>query len=285
MSERPDAGSQAASAVTWLFVPGDSPERFAKAAASGAHAVILDLEDAVAAEAKGAARRAVAEHLGAGKAAFVRVNGVGSEWHREDVQAVAGTPGLRGVVVPKAEAPEQVLALANALGEHVAVVALIETARGVLRASEIADAGQVARLAFGSVDLGLETGIEDEETGFLAARSSLVLASRAAGLTGPVEGVTIDVRDASRVGEDAVRARRLGFAGKLCVHPGQLQPVLEAFAPAPDDVAWAERVIDAVGGLKGGAVRVHGEMIDRPRVARAQAILARRSQFGQSPRV
>ncbi len=283
MSGRPDAGLLAGSAVTWLFVPGSSPERFAKAAGSGAHAVILDLEDAVAPKAKGAARRAVAEYLGAGKAAYVRVNAVDSQWHRKDIDAVAGQPGLRGVVLPKAEAPEEMPGVADALGRDAAIIALIETARGVLGAAKIADTDRVARLAFGSVDLALDTGVEDEEAGFLAARSSLVLASRAAGLAGPLEGVTVDVRDAERAGADAVRARRLGFAGKLCVHPRQLQPVLEAFAPAPDDVVWAERVTEAVGSLEGGAVRVGGEMIDRPRVARAEAILARQRQIRRPP--
>jgi citrate lyase subunit beta/citryl-CoA lyase len=270
----------AAAAVTWLFVPGDTPERFAKAATSGAGAVILDLEDAVAPQAKVSARTAVADYLSDGKSGFVRVNGANSHWYAEDMAAIAGLDGLRGVVLPKAETTTQILDAARAMGDRGALVALIETARGVLEAAAIAACGRVARLAFGSVDLALDTNVEDEDAGFLAARSNLVLASRAAGLPGPIDGVTLDVSDGERAGRDAVRARRLGFAGKLCVHPRQLLAVREAFAPGADEVAWADRVMEAVGASGAGVVTVDGEMIDRPRVARAEAILARLASAG-----
>jgi citrate lyase subunit beta / citryl-CoA lyase len=271
VTEAPRA--HAAAAVTWLFVPGDRADRFAKAAGSGADAVILDLEDAVAEADKGRARRSVAEWIGAGNPAYVRINAQGTEHHEADLEALTGLgPGLRGVMVPKAEVPGPFERLDRRLPAAAVVVALVESAAGVGDAYAIASAPRVARLAFGAADLMLETGIEDQRTGLLLARSTLVLASRAAGLEAPIDGITTALDDPTIAQDDAEYGRGIGFAGKLCLHPRQVVPVLRGFRPSERDAAWARSVLDGAAGADGRAMNVDGEMIDRPLLQRAEHV-------------
>ena len=262
-------------ARSYLFVPADRPERYAKALASGADAVIVDLEDAVAAAAKDSARSALAAWLDAGGGGIaVRINDAASASFDADL-AVAGRAGVVAVVVPKAERAEA-LARVRAAAPHAALVPLIETAAGIDHVREIAGAPGVERLAFGAIDLQLDLGIEESDGGdeLLAFRSALVLASRRAGLDAPVDGVNTAIDDAAAIEADTRRARRLGFGAKLCIHPRQLAAVHAAFAPSAAELAWAERVVAAAGD--GGAVAVDGRMVDRPVLLRAQALLARR---------
>ncbi|MFT4287933.1 HpcH/HpaI aldolase/citrate lyase family protein [Nocardioides sp.] len=256
-------------AATWLFVPGDRPERFAKAAASGADQVILDLEDAVTPEAKQPARGHVSGWL-ADHTAWVRVNATGEHDIEHDIHALAGRPGLRGVLVPKAESPEALTAIGRRLG--VPLVALIESALGLERSREIARAEGVTRLAFGSIDFALDIGARHTREALASARRELVLVSRLAALPAPIDGVTAEVSDESRARDDADHARELGFGGKLCIHPRQVEQVRLAFAPSPEELAWAREVIAAATGA--GAVQVGGAMIDRPVVERARRLLA-----------
>lgn len=273
MKQEPDLGK--ASGTTWLFVPGDRPDRFAKAVASGADQVVLDLEDAVAPADKDEARSAIAAWLSGGGAAWVRVNAADTPWHAQDLAVVRRSPGLRGVLVPKAEGVDALAAVAAEL-PTAGLVALVETARGVQRAAEMADSGHVDRLALGSIDLALDLGAEEDDEPLLLARSMLVLASRAAGLEGPVDGVTTVTDDPATVTAAASRARALGFAGKLCVHPAQVPAVVAAFAPSDSEMAWALRVEAAASQHAGGAFALDGQMVDRPVLARARAVLARR---------
>lgn len=260
-------------ARTLLFVPGNRPERFAKAAATAADLVIVDLEDAVPEENKVAARDAVAQWLSADGRAAVRVNGTKSVHYQRDVTALAGLPGLAAVVVPMADDPAALAVLHQRLGRDVEIVALIETALGLVRAVELASTPGVSRLAFGHLDFAADIDSSIEDEAMLMARSWLVVASRAAGLPGPVDGVTTALDDPAVAGADAARARSLGFAGKLCIHPGQVEPVNAAFSPSGEEIAWAHRVIEE--SAAGGAVRVDGHMVDAPVIRKAQAILAR----------
>jgi citrate lyase subunit beta/citryl-CoA lyase len=266
-------------ARSWLFVPGDRDDRFPKAAGSGAEMVICDLEDAVAEDAKAAARSGVTRWLSAGGAACVRINAHGTPFHDDDVAALAGLPGLRAVMLPKAEDPAVVGRLSAALGRGTAVVALVETALGVHRAHDLAVAPGVARLAFGSIDLALDLGARDEPTALLFARSALVLASRVAGLPAPVDGVTPELDDLSVVEAAAAAAAGLGFGGKLCVHPGQVDAVHAGFRPTEAEAEHARRVLAAA--TAGGAARVDGQMIDRPVLARARQVLERHGSLPQ----
>jgi len=267
-----------ASARSYLFVPADRPERYAKALASGADAVIVDLEDAVAASAKDGARAALAAWLdGGGAGVAVRINDAASAWFDADLSLVARA-GVAAVVVPKAERAVD-LARVRAAAPHAPVVALIETAAGVDGVREIARAPGVARLAFGSIDLALDLGIEEDASGgdeLLVFRSALVLASRLANLAAPIDGVSTAIDDAAAVEADTRRARRLGFGAKLCIHPRQLGAVHAAFVPSADELAWAGRVVAAAEHAGGGAVAVDGRMVDRPVLARAHALLARK---------
>jgi citrate lyase subunit beta/citryl-CoA lyase len=253
-----------------LFVPADRPERFAKAAASGADAVIIDLEDAVAPAAKEAARAALAAALPAASV-VIRINAMGTPWHDGDVDLVHHL-GAVGVMLPKAEDPAAVAALGQRFRGARRLIPLIETAAGVHRAVAIAAAHGVTQLAFGPADYGNDIGCGDTPEAMLLARSTLVLASRLAGLTAPLDGPCFDFREAARTTAEGRHARALGFGGKLCIHPNQVAWVRDAFRPSEAEIAWAKEVVAAEG--RGGAANLGGTMIDAPVIARARRILA-----------
>lgn len=253
-----------------LFVPADRPERVRKAAASGADAIVIDLEDAVAPAAKGQARAILANLAVAGVPVIVRVNALGTAWHAEDVAAVAAR-GDFGLMLPKAEDAAVIDALARGLGAGRTLVPLIETALGIHRAAEIARVAGVTQLAFGPADFCNDVACDASAEALLLARSTLVLAARVGGLSAPIDGPCFDFRDPARTTSEARHARALGFGGKLAIHPAQVPWVRTAFAPTEAEVAWAERVLAAGGG---GAAAVEGSMIDAPVLARARRILA-----------
>jgi len=266
---------------TYLFVPGSRPHRFEKAWQSRAHAVILDLEDAVEGTHKDLARETVASWLSPARPVYVRINGTGTLWFERDLEVVR-MPGVLGVVLPKAEHPEQIAQVAAYLTGEARVLPLLETALGVWNARALAQVPRVERLAFGSVDFQLDTGITGEQEELLYARSRLVLASRIAGILPPLDGVTMALDDLTRLRDDVARARRLGFGGKLCIHPRQVETVNRGFAPIEAEHAWARRVLEAVEATEVGALRLDGELIDRPVIARARSILAQADSPGQT---
>ncbi|MEO8079899.1 MAG: CoA ester lyase [Caldimonas sp.] len=257
---------------SYLFVPADRPERFAKALASGADAVIVDLEDAVAPDAKERARVELAAWLDAGHGPVVlRVNAIGSAWFGADV-GVAARPGVSAIMLPKAERARDVARVRGA-APHAALLPLIETAAGIEHVREVAAAPGVQRLAFGSIDLQLDLGITGDGDELLMFRSQIVLASRLAGLAAPIDGVCTAFDDSEALRADAARARRFGFGGKLCIHPRQVAEVNAAFAPTEAELAWARRVVEAAAQAAGGAVAVDGRMVDRPVLLQAEALL------------
>jgi citrate lyase subunit beta/citryl-CoA lyase len=257
--------------VSLLFVPGSRPDRFAKAAAAGPGLVILDLEDAVAAADKDAARDHAHTWLRDGNLAMVRINPAGTAWYDGDV-AMAREVGC-AVMLAKCEDAAQVADLAAALGPGVPIVALIETATGILNAREICAADGVARIAFGSADLAAQLGVDPADTtAMLAARSQLVLASAAAGIAGPIDSPTLDLTDEDSWRSDAAHARRLGFTGKLCIHPRQVPAMGEVFAPTEAELTWARAVLDSA---ENAVTTVAGAMVDAPVVERARRLLSR----------
>lgn len=261
-----------ATAVTLLFVPGDRSDRFAKAAAAGADLVVCDLEDAVTADAKQTARAEVAAWLADGGRAAVRINAPGTVPHAADLAALAQAgSGLAGVLVPMAESPAALAEVVEAL-PGVPVLALVETARGIRAAADLAQVGGVVRLGLGHLDLAADLAADPDDPVIAHCRHELLLAARAGGTAPPVDAVTPDVRDRELVAAEAARARRGGFGGKLCIHPAQLSPVATAFAPTPEEGAWARRVLAADGD---GVAVVDGTMVDAPVLARARSILAR----------
>lgn len=271
---------------TYLFVPADRPERIAKARASGADVVIVDLEDAVAPEAKPRAREALAQVLdqamaqasgqgaGDGAALLVRINAAGTPWFEDDLE-LCRHPGVDSIMLPKAEGIDEVCAVVETTFKD--VIPIIESARGVHETAQVARVPGVVRLAFGSVDLALDLGIdcapEGEEIELLPFRAQLVLAARLAGLAAPIDGVSTAIHDLPRLQKDAERSRRQGFGAKLCIHPQQIATVRAVFAPSAERVAWAQRVCAAFDAAGGAAVAVDGQMVDLPVYQRARAVL------------
>jgi len=265
---------------SYLFVPGNRPDRFPKACAAGADAVVLDLEDSVAPGDKVKARAAVAEWLKGAQSVMVRVNTSDSEWFRDDL-SLGRKEGIVGVLLPKAERVEDIRLVAETFGPEVSVLPQIETARGFRNAFALASAEQVRHLLFGSIDFQLDLGMAAEEDDLLYFRSQIVLDSRLAGIQPPVDGVTTDINSPERVRADTLRARRLGFGGKMCIHPKQVPIINECFAPTAEEEAWARRVVEASSASQGAATSVDGKMVDRPVLARAEVILAMVAQLRQ----
>jgi citrate lyase subunit beta/citryl-CoA lyase len=282
-----------------LFVPGDRPDRYARAVASGAHAVILDLEDAVPPAAKAQARAEVAAWLAQGGEGIVRINAADTEWYHEDVQALEGLeggeglpgsegqglhgrPGQQGhaqqwasgvgIMLPKADAATVAQTVQALPGRP--IIALLETVRGYIDLHKMARLPGVARIAFGSVDFAVDSGIADEGDAMTAIRTEIVLACRHAGLAAPIDGVSLEFNDPEQMQADARRARQLGFGGKLCIHPRQVAAVNAAFQPTPSEQDWARRVLAAFDASHGAATALDGKMIDKPVVERARRIAA-----------
>lgn len=257
---------------SYLFVPGDRPDRFGKACTAGADAVIVDLEDAVSPGEKVVARAALAAWLSPAQPVLVRINGADTEWFRDDL-ALCSAAGIAGIVVPKAEKVDDVLTVAAHAGAATKILPLIESARGFTNALALAQAPPVQRLLFGNIDFGLDLGISGDAEELLYFRSQLVLVSRLAGIAAPVDGVNTAIDDPAGLRADTLRARRLGFGGKLCIHPKQVGPVNECFRPSAAEVLWAKRVLEAASTANNAAVALDGNMVDRPVILRAQAIV------------
>jgi citrate lyase subunit beta/citryl-CoA lyase len=257
-------------AFSYLVVPADRPERFAKAQLSGAHIVIIDLEDAVAPEAKDAAREAVARYLSPDHPVALRINGTASAWFKDDL-ALCSHPGVCAVVLPKAESAQELQALA-AYAPGKALLPMIETAQGFEAMRAIAPAAAGGRLLFGSSDFQLDLQIASDDEALLYFRSRMVLVSRLAGLPPPVDGVCVAIGDQQRLAAEVARARKLGFGGKLCIHPQQVSTVNELFRPSQAELEWSRRVIEASERAKGAPFAVDGKMVDRPVLLLAQRI-------------
>ena len=267
-----------AQARSFLFVPGNRSERFAKALASGADAVIVDLEDAVPLDAKDAARAALAAAWPGFDAAqrarlLVRVNPAATPWHEVDLAALGRLPGLGAVMLPKAENLQQIERAFHACG--VVVLPLIESAEGVGQMDAMARAQGVLRLGLGHIDLQADLGMRcgPDEAELAPIRMAMVVASRRAGLPAPVDGVTTATTDAQVLAQDAQRSRRFGFGAKLCIHPAQVAGVHQALAPTEAESAWAKRVLAAQVEARGGAFSVDGKMVDPPVLLLARQIL------------
>ena len=269
-------------ARSFLFVPANRPERYAKALASGAGAVIIDLEDAIAPDDKPAARAqleaAFADIPMAARARLlVRINASGTAWHSADL-ALAGKLahlGVVGVVLPKAESPDQLAHVAASVGQTCALLPMIESAAGLDAVNQIARSPQVARLLFGNLDFQADLGMAcgPDEAELQPVRMALVLASRRAGLAPPVDGVTAATGDLAQVQKDAGRSRRSGFGARLCVHPAQVAVVNAALAPTAAELDWARRVLQAGADTKSGVFTLDGRMVDAPVLLLARRML------------
>jgi citrate lyase subunit beta / citryl-CoA lyase len=271
-----EAAADQSGLTTYLFVPGNRPERFAKALASGADRIIIDLEDAVAPLEKAAARSAIAAWMAsAGEQRhkiLIRINDSATAWYEDDMTMVSAAH-VPCVVLPKCESAAQVAAVLARLSHGASVLPLIETARGMIALNEIAAAPGVARLAFGSLDYVADLDLSSDSPALDFAAAQIAIASRAAGLAPALAGVT-PALDAAQVSADMAHARSLGFGGKMCIHPLQVAAVRAALAPSAAELAWAQRVLQAWKASAGGAIQLDGKMIDRPVVLKAERIAA-----------
>lgn len=290
--------------VVALYLPATRPDRFGKALTAGADAVILDLEDAVPATAKDSAR-AEAVRLLSGRsrsitetasrtipdiAVHVRVNSLSSPWWQQDVAALAELVARRpedrpdAVRIPKVDSPEHVRRVAELLGGQIPLYCLIESARGLEAAYEIACAHPaVAGVALGEADLAGDLGVDSE--GLAWARSRLVVAARAAGLPPPALSVYPRLNDDAGLYESSVAGRRAGFLGRTVLHPKQIPTVIRAFMPSATEVAAAGATLDALGRadvMEGGtAVLADGTFLDRAMVEAASRTLALRGRTAE----
>ncbi|MGX5849183.1 HpcH/HpaI aldolase/citrate lyase family protein [Mesorhizobium sp. PL10] len=259
--------------VVPLFVPGSRPERFAKADGSGADAVIVDLEDAVAPVDKDRAREAFVAHAGTLRSpVIVRVNAVGTPWHAADIDAVRHLDGI-SVMLSKAERPEDFASVTSRIGRSLSVIALIESAVGLANLPDILAAPGVDAVAFGSVDFALDLNCAHDRLTLLQARGEIVWRSRAANKSAPIDGVTADLSNPEVTEDDARHAMKMGFGGKMAIHPRQIEPIGRAFRPSESEIDWARDIVEAASS--GEAVQVNGEMVDKPVIERARQILRR----------
>ncbi len=285
-----------AAALSYLFVPASRPDRYAKAIASDAHRVVIDLEDGVAVADKAAALGHVITALEAepgsdralGTPVIVRIEGPGTERFEPQLAALAGLSAgargrLAGIAVPKVEDPA---ALAHAIAVAVTVagadagtgsaaaplevLAQIESAAGLARVGEIAAVPGLKRLAIGAADLSFDLDAELDSVTMDFAYARLVLESRIAGLLGPIASPSFELADLDRVEAGARRLRGLGVTGQFAVHPVQLPAIHAGFGPTAEQVAWARTIVDTGDG----AVRVGEQMVDAPIRDRAERILA-----------
>lgn len=276
-----------------LFSPGDQPDLLRKAPDAGADVVVMDLEDGVAPGEKDAGRACVNEVLAdpgfdPDCEVCLRVNPDMTTADDDLAGALAGGATVDSVMLPKPDSAGAVEDLASLLDEHdvdAPVLALCESAAGVLHAEEIAAAEPVDAVAIGAEDLAADVGASRSEEGIevLHAREHVVLAAAAAGVDA-VDTVFTDIEDTDRLAEETAFARDLGFDGKMAIHPAQVSVVNEAFTPTAEQIEWARRVLDAAEGAAAegrGVFRVDGEMIDAPLVARAEDIVERAETAGK----
>ncbi|MEU3093989.1 CoA ester lyase [Streptomyces sp. NPDC006967] len=265
--------------LTWLYAPGDRPPVVAKALASGAHVVVIDLEDAVAPDRKAYARSATAELLRDPQPVpvHVRVNALSGPWGRADLEAVAPAPGLSGLRLPKVSSPSDVVRVArrvvSARGGVPPLYALLESALGIESAHAVATAHPSLRgIAIGEADLRADLGVRDD-IGLDYSRSRVVVAARAAGLPPPTQSVHPDTRDLDGLMASCARGRALGFLGRAAIHPRQLPVIERAYLPSEQEIEQAETVLKAAAMTQGAQALPDGTFIDKAVVTTAHRTL------------
>ncbi|AGC61645.1 citrate lyase beta subunit, CitE_2 [Mycobacterium liflandii 128FXT] len=260
-------------ARSWLLVNGTHADRFQAASHSRADIVVLDIEDAVALKDKGSARDNVVHWLGDGNADWVRINGFGTPWWADDIAILAGS-SVGGVMLAMVESVDHVTETARRL-PNVPIVALVETARGLERITEIASAKGTFRLAFGIGDFRRDTGFGEDATTLAYARSRFTIAAKAAGLPSAIDGPTIGSNPLKLIEASAVSVE-FGMTGKICLSPEQCSVVNEGLSPSQDEIGWAKEFF-AEFERDGGEIR-NGS--DLPRIARATKILDLARAYG-----
>lgn len=270
---------------SWLYVPGDRPDRIAKALLSDADCVIIDLEDAVAPSHKETARNTVVRTLAEtpAKPTLVRINAAGSPWYKDDIRALA-TTAASGVRIPKAERPQQIEQTAEKLStkREIPLHLLIESAAGLCNIEDLAKSHtSVVSVALGEADLMANLAISDEKyLGY--ARGRVVAAARAAGLIAPPQSVFTDLSDDHALLHSTMNARAAGFFGRAVIHPRQLPVVNSAFIPTDAEVDEAQLLLDSLESVADSAVLVlsDGRFVDLAVAANAKRTLDLAARYG-----
>ncbi|MDT5018547.1 MAG: citrate lyase subunit beta / citryl-CoA lyase [Mycobacterium sp.] len=260
-------------ARSWLLVNGAHDDRFEAAVRSRADIVVLDIEDAVAPKDKVSARDNVVRWLDAGNSDWVRINGFGTPWWADDLRELART-SIGGVMLAMVESVDHVTETAKRL-PNIPIVALVETARGLERITEIAATKGTFRLAFGIGDFRRDTGFGDDPATLAYTRSRFTIAAKAAHLPSAIDGPTIG-SNALKLIEATAVSTEFGMTGKICLSPDQCSVVNEGLSPSQDEIAWAKEFF-AEFERDGGEVR-NGS--DLPRIARATKILELARSYG-----
>lgn len=260
---------------SWLFVNASKPELFASGQTSDADSIIFDLEAAVPDDQKDTARANVVSALKNGMVGWVRVNNTWTHHWEEDLDALSGLPGLRGIMLPNTEEPEQVTLTSIRAGVGMPILALIETALGLENATRIASAAGTFRLAFGVNDFRKDTGIGDDPVALAYARSRLVIASRVGGLAGAIDGPSSPGAGKSTVSSDCAWTMKMGMTGKLVLSEAQVPYVNEGLAPSEEDRAWAREMLEEAEHADG---ITDGSYL--PRMARAKKIASLADSYG-----
>lgn len=258
---------------SWLLTNATKPKIFAEAQKSESDSVIFDMEAAVPDSRKSEARDNVVNALSNGMVGWVRVNGTNTEFWDADLEAMNGLPGLRGIMLPNTEHPEQVTLTAMRLGAGVPVLALIESALGIEAASQIAKAPGTFRLALGTNDFRKDTGVGDDPMALAYARSRLVIATRVGGLPGAIDGPSSAGAGTKTVREDCAWTLKMGMTGKLLLNPTQATVINDSLAPSEEDRTWARDMLEHEGDDI-----VDGSYL--PRLARAKKIATLADSYG-----
>jgi len=259
--------------LTWLFVPADRPDRVAQALASGAHAVIVDLEDGVAPEAKDAARANLAALVDRprDKAVLVRVNSLGTGLAERDLEAASVLPGVDAIVLPKVDSPDDAARARSLLPAVRPLHCMLESAVALEAAFEIASAPGVAGVMLGEVDLTSQTGALED--GLDWARARLVNAAVAAGLPRPPQGVYTNIRDAEGLAASCRRGRALGHLGRQAIHPDQLPVIVSAYLPTPEEVDRARATIERLRESASASALEDGAFVDAAMLGAARQVV------------
>ncbi|MEU5761267.1 CoA ester lyase [Nocardia sp. NPDC047648] len=272
---------------TWLYVPGDRPDRMAKAMSSGADVVVLDLQDSVAEPRKALARAAVTEFLGAldtkapSARIQVRINNIHTDAGRRDIDAIAGMPALSGIRLPRVESVQDIETVVRAGASNIMFHCLIETALGVENAFSIAGAPGVAAISLGEGDLRAQLRALDEQA-LDWGRGRIVVAAAAAQLPPPSMAVFGNIKDPAGLRESCDRGRRLGMRGRSAIHPAQLPIIAETFQPTAAEVEQARRILAEAHNHSGGFALENGTFVDQPVIAAAQLTLEWSELYQQS---
>ncbi|UMS28656.1 HpcH/HpaI aldolase/citrate lyase family protein [Escherichia coli] len=269
--------------ITYLFVPANKKDFFPKALASGADAIILDLEDSVHPSEKTSGRENIINWFREVKLKentghiYIRINNPESEYFSHDVKMLETISGslLKGIFIPKLEQNDSIRKIKKILPEYlknIIMIGIIETARGLHHCESIAESG-ISRMAFGSLDFSLDINCQQSQEALLYARSRIVIASRIADLPAPIDCVTPEFNSSEMLAEESLHGSSLGFGAKLCIHPDQVSVISGIYSPSEDKTEWAKKVIQQSNGNY--AFKIDGSMVDLPLIKIAARILER----------